>query len=309
MREKIMVVGGAGFIGSHLVDRLLVEGHSVAVLDDLSTGLRENVPEAARFYHLKAESKELWDVLAREKPEALFFLAANSNVPLSVRDPLFDFNSLACALNVMEGCRRSQVKRFIFTSSGFIYGNTVKRPISEDVPFQPISPYAISKQAIEHYLAFYRNVYGLSHVVLRLATVYGPRQVTGALSDYIAKLVRGEQAEFFGDGSKTRDYVYVDDVVKALIKGMSLPVMEETVFNIGSGLEITLKEVYHRVAALLDKKPEPVIRPDRPGELYGYSLSSTRARDVLGWEPCVSFDEGLKKILVYRGLIPGGERR
>jgi UDP-glucose 4-epimerase len=305
MREKIMVVGGAGFIGSHLVERLVQEGHPVSVVDDLSMGCRENVHQSARFYHLKAESEAMRDILEQEAPEILFFLAANSNVPLSVRDPLFDFNSLACALNVMERCRHARVKRFVFTSSGFIYGNKAQRPISEDEPFQPISPYAISKQAIEYYLAFYRNVYGLSYIVLRLATVYGPRQVTGALSDYITRLAAGEQAEFFGDGSKTRDYVYVDDVIDALFKSMNLPAMETPVFNIGSGREITLREVYRRIAALLGRTPEPILRPDRPGELYGYSLSNTKALEILGWEPRTGFTEGLKKILVYRGLLEG----
>jgi UDP-glucose 4-epimerase len=306
---NVMVVGGAGFIGSHLVDRLTAEGKTVAVIDDLSTGRRENVPQGVRFYHCKAESEQMRDILVKEKPECLFFLAANSNVPLSVREPLFDFNSLACALNVMEGCRRVGVKRFVFTSSGFIYGNTARRPISEEEPFQPISPYAISKQAIEYYLAFYRNVYGLSYIVLRLATVYGPRQVTGALSDYITRLAKGEQAEFFGDGSKTRDYVYVDDVIDALLKSMSMPATAEPVFNIGSGREITLREVYDRIALLLGKRPDPILRPDRPGELYGYSLSNVKAREILGWEPGIGFTEGLKKILAYRGLLEGPDRR
>jgi UDP-glucose 4-epimerase len=194
------------------------------------------------------------------------------------------------------------VKRFIFTSSGFIYGNTANRPINEEEPFQPISPYAISKQAIEHYLAFYQQVYGLSYVVLRLATVYGPRQVSGALSDYITRLAAGQQAEFFGDGSKTRDYVYIDDVVDALLQCIDLPAMPSPVFNIGSGRETSLRDIYAKIAELLGKKPEPIYRPDRPGELYGYSLSYAKALETIGWRPRTQFDEGLKNILRYRGL-------
>jgi UDP-glucose 4-epimerase len=300
---NVMVVGGAGFIGSHLVDRLWKDGYAVTVVDDLSTGSSKNLNPSVRLYNFKAESEEMLKVLEFEKPETLFFLAANSNVPLSVRDPLFDFKSLTSALNVMEGCRKFGVKRFVFTSSGFIYGNTSRRPIGEDEPFQPISPYAISKQAIEHYLAFYRNVYGLSYVVLRLATVYGPRQVTGALSDYVTRLSRGEQAEFFGDGSKTRDYVYVDDVIAALMKCMTLNVPANPVFNIGSGQEITLLDVYKEIAKLLNTEVKPIIRPDRPGELYGYSLSNTKADMILGWKPTTGFSEGLQKILAYRNLL------
>lgn len=303
MSERVvLVIGGAGFIGSHLVDRLICKGCSVAVIDDLSTGNRENVHEAARFYQLKAESPDIREILVKESPAILFFLAANSNVPRSVREPLFDFNSLASALNVMDSCRDSGVKRFIFTSSGFIYGNTAKRPISEEEPFQPVSPYAISKQAIEHYLAFYQKVYGLSYVVLRLATVYGPRQVSGALSDYITRLAAGQQAEFFGDGSKTRDYIYIDDVVDALLQCMDLPAMPSPVFNIGSGRETPLRDVYSKIAGLLGRKAEPIYMPDRPGELYGYSLSYEKALKTMGWKPKTRFADGLKRILRYRGL-------
>jgi len=296
------VIGGAGFIGSYLVDKLIEMGHQVSVIDDLSTGKKENINKSARFYYMKAESDTLTDVLVNDSIRIVFFLAANSNVPLSVRDPLFDFRSLNCALNVIDRCRKSKVERIIFTSSGFIYGNTTNRPIREDEPFKPISPYAISKKAIEHYLAFYREVYGLSYAVLRLATVYGPRQVSGALADYIRKLAAGDQAEFFGDGSKTRDYIFVDDVVEALLASVDLSDMPEPIFNIGSGKEIELRAAYHIVAGMLGRRPEPIIQPDRPGELYGYSLSCDKARKHMGWRPRTSFEEGLRKIFLHLHL-------
>jgi UDP-glucose 4-epimerase len=233
----------------------------------------------------------------------VFFLAANSNVPLSVRDPLFDFRSLNCAINVIDQCRYSNVEQFIFASSGFIYGNTTNRPITEDEPLKPISPYAISKKAIEYYLAFYREVYGLSYVVLRLATVYGPRQVSGALADYIRKLAGGDQAELFGDGSKTRDYIFIDDVVEALLMSMNISDMREPIFNIGTGKETELRKAYNKVADMLGRKPEPIIQPDRPGELYGYSLSYEKANKVLGWQPRTSFDEGLRRVLIHKRLL------
>jgi UDP-glucose 4-epimerase len=210
---------------------------------------------------------------------------------------------LNCAINVIEKCRDNKVEKFIFTSSGFIYGNTKNRPIAEDEPFKPISPYAISKKAIEHYLAFYREVYGLSYTVLRLATVYGPRQLSGALADYIRKLAGGNQAEFFGNGSKTRDYVFIDDVVEALLASMSIADIPDPVFNIGSGEEVELRTVYQKIANLLGQKSEPIIQPDRPGELYGYSLSYKKAKEVLGWQPRTCFDKGLKQILISKGLI------
>jgi len=301
--RAIAVIGGAGFIGSHLVDKLIEMGHKVSVVDDLSSGKKENVNKAAHFHYMKAESEALKNILVHDSIKTVFFLAANSNVPLSIREPLFDFESLNCAINVIEKCRYCNVEKFIFTSSGFIYGNTVNRPIKEDEPFKPISPYAISKKAIEHYLAFYREVYGLSYTVLRLATVYGPRQVSGALADYIRKLAVGKQAEFFGDGSKTRDYIFIDDVVEALLASMSITDIPEPVFNIGSGKEVELRTVYQKVAELLGRKAEPIIQPDRPGELYGYSLSSKRANRVLGWQPRTCLDEGLRRILIRKGLL------
>jgi len=304
IEKNIAVIGGAGFIGSHLVNRLIKEKTNVVVIDDLSTGSRDNINEQACFYQMKGEDAGVRDVLLSKSIQAVYFLAANSNVPLSVRDPLYDFNSLVCALNVIETCRHTGVERLIFTSSGFIYGNTKTRPINEETIFQPISPYAISKRAIENYLEFYKEVYGLSCIILRLATVYGPRQVTGALSDYITKLAAGEQADFFGDGSKTRDYVYVDDVVDALIMSLEINDLKSPIMNIGSGREIALIDAYRKVAELLGREPRPSYQPDRPGELYGYSLSYEKAKKVMGWEPRTNFREGLKKILEYRGLLP-----
>jgi UDP-glucose 4-epimerase len=301
--RRVAVIGGAGFIGSHLVDKLIGIGCPVSVIDDLSTGKLANVNPGARFYHMKAESKILNNILMDDSISTLFFLAANSNVPLSVQDPLFDFKSLNCAINVIDQCRLNNVRQFIFTSSGFIYGNTKIRPIREEEHFKPISPYAISKNTIEQYLEFYHEVYGLSYTVLRLATVFGPRQASGALMDYIMKLANGGQAEFFGNGSKTRDYIYIDDVIEALIKSIDLPEVPFPVFNISSGTETTLLAIYGKIAEMLGRKPEPIIRPDRLGELHGYSLCNEKAKKILKWEPKTTIEEGLTKILRHQGLL------
>jgi len=293
-KKKILITGGAGFIGSHLADRLLAEGAEVSVIDNLSTGSRENLDLRAAFHEMDIRDGRLADVFEILRPDTVYHLAANSNVPLSIENPLFDFESLEGALKVLELCRRTGVRMFVFASSGFIYGNVAARPIREDQPFYPISPYAISKHAIEDYLKFYRDVYGLPFAVLRFATVYGPRQIKGAMADYIRKLSAGQQAEFYGEGDKTRDYVYIDDAVEALSLAASVPPdCPAPVFNIGSGTETSLLEIYKTVASLLGRDPSPVRMPSRPGELNGYSLDASLAKAVLGWTPRRGLKEGL----------------
>ena len=302
--KKVLITGGAGFIGSHLVDALLENGAEVVIIDDLSAGSMGNVNKKAVFYEMNIIDDSTEKIFRKENPEIVFHLASITDVPRSIENPLYDFSSMFGALRVLDVCRRIAVSRFIFTSSGFVYGNTRTRPIVESEPFKPISPYAISKNLIENYLKFYKNVYGLPYVVLRLATVYGPRQAKGAMVDYIEKLHAGSQAEFYGDGSKTRDYVYIDDVIAAILKSLDVEKFyDEPVFNIGSGVETSLKELYYMIAELLGRVPEPVIMPDRPGELNGYSLDSSKAKIVLSWEPGCSLSRGLLNIMKYRRLI------
>ena len=302
---NILVTGGAGFIGSHLVDRLIGHGASVAVVDNLSTGRKENLHPSATFYEIDTNAPSLPEVFERERPSIVISLAANTNVPKSVADPAFDFRTLSGTLAVIEQARLHGVERFLFASSGFIYGNTASRPIKEDEPFRPISPYAITKRAIEHYLEFYRNVYGLPFVVLRFATVYGPRQVKGAMSDYIDKLSRGLQAEFYGSGEKTRDFVYIEDAIDAFGRCLEIPLTDGSFcfFNFGTSVETTLMDLYSRIARLLGRRPEPVCLPPRPGELEGYSLDFQRARAVLGWTPRHDLESGLRETIRWRRTL------
>ncbi|MDA3791157.1 MAG: NAD-dependent epimerase/dehydratase family protein [Desulfobacula sp.] len=302
--KKVVVTGGAGFIGSHLVDALLENGAEVVIIDDLSASSIGNVNKKAVFYEVNIIDDSIEEIFRKESPEIVFHLASNTNVPRSIEYPLYESNSLFGALRVIDVCRRIAVSRFIFTSSGFVYGNTKRRPIAESELFKPISPYAISKNSIENYLRFYKDVHGLSYVTLRFATVYGPRQKKGAMADYIEKLHAGSQAEFYGDGSKTRDYVYIDDIIAVLLKSLDIEKFyDEPVFNIGSGVETSLKELYCMIAELLGRVPEPVIMPDRPGELNGYSLDSSKAKNVLNWEPACSLSQGLLNIMKYRRLV------
>ncbi len=299
IRDKnILVTGGAGFIASHLTDRLIECGARVAVLDNLSAGRRENVNSRANFYEMDLNDETLGDVFDECRPDFVFSLAANTNVPKSVADPLFDLKTLTGTVNAIDKARLFGVKKFIFTSSGFIYGNSVVRPIREDEPFRPVSPYSISKRTVEHYLAFYRQVYHLPFVVLRFATVFGPRQVGGAMADYIRKLSSGNQAEFYGRGDKTRDYLFIEDALDVLIQCLDLADDEPLpYFNIGTGIETSLLELYQKIASFLHVKAEPIFLPGRPGELEGYSLDSSFAKVKLGWVPKHTLDEGLRKTL------------
>ncbi len=299
-----LITGGAGFIGSHLTDRLVAEGAHVAVVDDLSTGRKENVNPAATFYELDVSDEGLADVFEKEKPEIVFALAFNTNVPLSVRDPLFDLRSIKCSLNTFVNAHRFGTKKVILASSSFIYGNTKHLPVTESHPPQSVSPYAISKIASEHYLEFFHQTHGLPMVILRYSTIYGPRQAGGAMADYIRKIGAGERAEMYGDGELTRDYVFVDDVVEANLRAISLADDHaDPVFNIGSNREITLNELYRTIARSLGHADNvPVYKPARPGEMKRFLVSYEKAKVELGWEPRVPLDKGLERIYSHLSL-------
>lgn len=303
--RRVLVTGGAGFIGGHLVDALLARGCRVSVLDDFSTGQPANLNPAAKLHRMSTTDREgVLGVFRDERPEIVYQLAANTNVPRSVTDPLYDFQTLHGAVNVIDACRHHPVSKIVYVSSGFIYGNTRNKPIKETEPFIPISPYSITKKTIESYLLFYNDVYRVPYVVLRPATVYGPRQTFGAMADYVRKLASGQQAEIYGDGSKTRDYVFVKDAVDALLAMPGVPEhVQDPVFNLGTGKETSLNELYFAIAALLGKKAAPIYMPPRPGELERYSLDSSKLAATVGWKPAYELAEGLRETLRFGGYV------
>ena len=303
--RNVLITGGAGFIGSHLVDALLARRCRVAILDDFSTGREENLNPGATLYTLSTTDREgVLKVFEKERPELVYQLAANTNVPRSVTDPLYDFQTLHGAVNVIDACRHHPVSKIVYVSSGFIYGNTKNKPIRESEPFIPISPYSITKKTIESYLLFYNDVYRVPFVVVRPATIYGPRQTFGAMADYVRKLAAGSQAEIYGDGRKTRDYVFVKDAVAALLAAPGVPDdFPDPVFNMGTGKETSLNELYFAIARLLGKSAEPIYLPPRPGELDKYSLDATKLRNTLGWEPTYPLAKGLEETLRFGRFI------
>ncbi len=296
--KKILVTGGAGFIGSHMVDSLIKKRAKVFIIDNLSTGRKENLNPKAKFYKANISDNAIGNIFKKEKPEFIYHFAFNVLVPKSVENPLIDIDSIAGSVNLLINAKKYGAKKFVFTSSGFIYGNTKNLPVKETEIFSPVSPYAIAKYAVENYLKFFKKAHGLPCVILRNAAIYGPRQVTGAMADYIRKLRSGHQSDIFGDGNKTRDYVYVDDAVRANLLVLDLKDdYPEPTFNIGSGKETTLNELYKKIAKLLGKQANPNYHPDRPGEQIRYCLDSSKIEKTLGWKLQYSLDQGLKKMI------------
>jgi len=303
---KALVTGGAGFIGSNLVDALLARGDEVTVVDDLSTGRRENLDGAlaagAALVEIDIRDREALAAVAREQgPEIVFHLAAQIDVRKSVADPAFDASvNVGGTANVLEAARASGARRFVFVSTGgAIYGEGEGQalPLDEDAPVEPLSPYGQSKFAAEGYLSLYERLYGLSGVSMRLGNVYGPRQdplgEAGVIAIFCGKLRAGGRPTVFGDGTQTRDYIYVGDVVAALLAAAG---SEATgAFNVGTGVETDVLEL---VRALGDGAAfEPEFAPERTGEVQRIAIDPSRARRELGWEAGVGLAEGLRLTL------------
>ena len=296
---KILVTGGAGFIGSHVVDRCVEAGHGVAVVDDLSSGQRQQVNAAARLHVVDIRTPALDDVFRGEAPEAVLHLAAQASVGRSVANPLLDAEiNVLGSLNLLECARRAGTRRFVYVSTGGAgYGDTDVVPTPESHPTRPVSPYGTSKVAAELYLGCWEALHGLSGVVLRLANIYGPRQnphgEAGVIAIFTDRLLRGEPCVINGDGLQTRDYVYVGDVAEAALRALERPQVTGPI-NIGTGVETTVVALFEALRAAFGHG-ESRHGPARPGEQRRSLLDASRARQVLGWTPRVGLDEGLRR--------------
>lgn len=298
----ILVTGGAGFIGSHLVDALVEKRANVIVVDNLSTGKHDYVNPKAKFYEMDMNDPGFEEVFKKECPEIVYMLGFNTNVPESVKNPVFDSWSIIGSLRTLEFAKRYGIKKVIFCSTSFVYGNTKNLPTKETEPVIPDNPYIISKFAVENYLQFYGRTYGLDYVIFRFATTYGPRQVGGAMADYIRSIYAGKQAAIYGDGNKTRDYTYVGDVVRANLMALDYKANDKIlpIFNLSNNKETSLNILYKKIANLLGRPDaEPEYNSDRPGEMMRSRLDNTKAIEHLGWKPVVSFDDGLKMTVEY----------
>ena len=297
--KRILVTGGAGFIGSHVADALVAAGYEVAVVDNLSTGRREFVSPAALFFPYDIKAQESFALIVDWRPHVIIHHAAQMSVRLSVEDPVFDAQeNIFGSLNLFQAAVQAGVEKVIFASTGgAIYGDQAPIPAQETDKAMPECPYGVAKLAIEHYLHFYHREFGIVPISLRYANVYGPRQnglgEAGVVAIFIEKLLAGQQPIINGDGLQTRDFVYVRDVVAANLQALEYP--EPGIFNIGTGLETDIRTIYLKLQEFTGSPLGPVHGPAKPGEQRRSALKANLALEKLGWQPRVNLDEGLSQ--------------
>lgn len=301
---KVLVTGGAGFIGSHIVDQLLAEGHQVVVVDDLSTGSLDNVNPQASFVRLSVLDGELLELFAREKFDAALHLAAQTIVGSSLEHPDIDARvNVLGTLQVLEGCRQHGVERIIFASSAAVYGDVAELPVPEEAPGQPASFYGLSKLTAERYIQMYHALYGLNYLILRYANVYGERQGDrgegGVVSIFAGCLCRNNRLNIYGDGGQTRDFVYVGDVAAANVAAVTTP-QTNRILNISSQTETSVNELASLFAEIAGEAACPAYHPARSGDILRSTLRNREACAALDWQPRIVLREGLER--TYKAL-------
>ncbi len=300
---NILITGGAGFIGSNVADAFIAEGHNVVIVDDFSSGRKENVNAKAKVYTLDIQDPAVENIFRNEKIDVMCHHAAQMDVRKSVADPKFDASvNVLGFLNLMEAGRKHGLKKMIFASTGgAIYGEQDYFPADENHPTRPLSPYGITKLVTEKYLFFYKEVYGIEHVILRYANIYGPRQSphgeAGVVAIFTNKMLSGGQPVINGDGKQTRDYVFVGDVVKANV--LALTYKGSTTFNIGTGIETDVNRLFHVLKEHTGSSCTEEHVPAKAGEQLRSVISSKKIHEELGWTPTVTIEEGLKRTVEF----------
>jgi UDP-glucose 4-epimerase len=295
---RILVTGGAGFIGSHVVDRFVGDGHEVAVFDNLSTGFRALLNPAARFFEADLTDGDAVErCVAEFRPEVVDHHAAQIDVRGSVEDPVFDARTnILGALRLLQSCTRNGVRKFVYASTGgALYGEGRELPATEAHPVNPESPYGVSKHTLEHYLYLWKLLHGLDYTVLRYPNVYGPRQnphsEAGVNAIFIGLMLAGKRPRIFGTGEQVRDYLYVMDVVEANV--LALGGGSGEIVNLGTGIGTSVNDIFRELKLIMGFAGEPIYEAPRPGEVQRIYLDATRARAVLGWAPRTRFHDGL----------------
>ena len=300
---KVLVTGGAGFIGSHVVDLYLENGYEVVVVDDLSTGRASNLNPAATFYQVDIRSPELAGVFEKERPDVVNHHAAQMDVRRSIVEPVFDAEvNVVGSIRLLELARTHGVQRVVYISTGgAVYGEPEYLPCDEMHPINPICQYGASKHTVEHYLYLYHHLYGLNYTVLRYPNVYGPRQdphgEAGVVAIFTGKMLRGEQARVNGDGKQERDFVYVGDCARANL--LALQKERDGIYNLGWGYGTNINQIFDTLSEITHYQRPRVHGPAIPGETSRIYLSAEKARRELGWQPQVSLEQGLEKTVEY----------
>lgn len=317
---RVLVTGAAGFIGSHLVDRLLAAGEEVIAVDDLSSGRLSNLADARRsttgkfsFHRVDITSTAIADLIARVRPEFIFHLAAQVDVRRSVADPIHDaMVNIIGTLNLLDAAAKAGSRKFVFTSSGgCIYGepDPSRLPVTEDQVFwpesMPESPYGVSKKVVLDYLRYFRVAKDIEYTAMALSNVYGPRQEPASevglegqvVAIFCRRMLGGRPATVYGDGLQTRDFIFVDDVVSAFMATREAG--DGELINVGSGTELSVNDLYSHLARLTNARREPVYADPRPGELRRIVVDPSKAGEALGWKPAVPLDEGLQRTVAW----------
>jgi UDP-glucose 4-epimerase len=302
-KMKILVTGGAGFIGSNLADSLIAEKHHVFIIDNLSTGKRKNIPREAEFFELDIASPVVEKVFEKGKFDIVFHLAAQMDVRKSVQNPRNDAEiNILGGINLLQLSVKHKIKKFMFSSTGgAIYGEQTEFPASENHDANPLSPYGISKLAFEKYLYFYDFQHGLPYISLRYANVYGPRQNSegeaGVVAIFCKKLLNGDKAVIYGDGCQTRDFVFVEDVVKANL--LALRSENSMILNVGTGLETDINTIFEKIKNAANSRQEIIHLDSKPGEQRRSCITHDKIKGILGWTPSVDLDKGIARTVSY----------
>ena len=301
--KTALVTGGAGFIGSHLVDRLLGLGHRVVVLDDLSSGRLANLPNRINFHHSDINEANLDETFSRENPQLVFHLAAQVSVATSMRNPLMDAEAnILGTIKLLEASRRHGVEKFIyFSTGGALYGDPECLPCTEDHPIRPLSPYGLAKSVCEKYLELYNKMFMLNYASLRYSNVYGPRQdphgEAGVIAIFSQAMLEGRQPVIFGSGEQERDFVYVQDAVDAALLALNDNVTGA--YNIGTGKSASVNDIFEKLSTIYRYRKTPLRSPARLGDVQKISLDSQKSLREMGWRPKTSLDEGLQLTADY----------
>lgn len=299
-KSKLLITGGAGFIGSHIVDRFIDEGFEVVVIDDLSSGRKENINKNAAFYNIDIQDPGIEEIFRKETPDYVNHHAAQKDVRVSVADPILDVSiNVSGSINILQNCLKYKVKKVVFASTGgAIYGEQDTFPADEEHPARPISPYGINKLVTEYYLYYYKTVYGMDYASLRYSNVYGPRQdphgEAGVVAIFVQKMLKGEQPIINGDGEQTRDFVFVEDVVRANY----LATINNTphhIYNIGTGVETSVNKLFDSIRDIINPAVERRHVPAKVGEQMRSVIDNARAMNDLNWKPEISLESGLEK--------------
>ena len=301
---KILVTGGAGFIASHVSEGYLRAGHAVVIVDDLSTGKRENIPSAAKFYDCDVtDLASIEQIIAEERPEIINHHAAQMDVRRSVREPLFDAKvNIVGGLWLLELAVKYKVRKLLYASTGGAsYGEVDTVPVDETHPTAPICHYGVSKVTLERYLFLYKHLYGLNYTVMRYPNVYGPRQnphgEAGVVAIFALQMLKGDQPTIFGDGSKTRDYVFIDDIVAANVALLKRG--DGETLNLGWGEAVSDYRIFEEVRTASGYSGGPKYAPVRPGEVEHIALDASKARAIADWTPKISLQEGIARTVKF----------